>query len=280
MRIGRAIRTSSETSVYFTLPKHLTFKSRKQLKLLTRDKPRYDPESVEGKRANTYLADGFFGVLWGILGDLDYFCGILNLPRWSSDSSPCPLCPCTGVGDLTWRNCRMDAPWTKVIWTATKWLRWANRSKNPLFDLPGVTICTVALDYMHCKYLGSDQYMFGSVLALLIYHMLPDTPQRNLEYCWSKLKRFFKTSGTKKHFRYLNKLTMVKKKKGFPKLRGKAAEIKAFGPALLHLWKTHMNSELGVHRSIKIMLELNVEMERIMSDNKEFVALPEAQASL
>ena len=73
---------------------------------------------------------------------------------------------------------------------------------------------------------------------------------------------------------------MVKKKKGFPKLRGKAAEIKAFGPALLHLWKTHMNSELGVHRSIKIMLELNVEMERIISDNKEFVALPEAQASL
>ena len=68
---------------------------------------------------------------------------------------------------------------------------------------------------------------------------------------------------------------MIKKKKGYPKLRGKAAEIKAFGPALLHLWKKHMNSGLGVHRSIKIMLEMNVEMERIVSDNKELVALPE-----
>ena len=34
--------------------------------------PRYDPDSMDGKRAFSPLANGLFGVLWGIIGDLEY----------------------------------------------------------------------------------------------------------------------------------------------------------------------------------------------------------------
>ncbi|CAE8616927.1 unnamed protein product, partial [Polarella glacialis] len=35
-----------------------------------------------------------------------------------------------------------------------------------------VTAVSIALDYMHCKYLGSDMYQFGSVLYMLCYFVL------------------------------------------------------------------------------------------------------------
>ena len=37
--------------------------------------PRFPSSSLAGKRANTWLASGYLGVLTGILGDLDYLSG-------------------------------------------------------------------------------------------------------------------------------------------------------------------------------------------------------------
>lgn len=43
--------------------------------------PRYSPNCEAGRRALTPLAGGFRGILWGIMGDLDYFTKALLLPR-------------------------------------------------------------------------------------------------------------------------------------------------------------------------------------------------------
>jgi hypothetical protein len=61
---------------------------------------------------------------------------------------------------------------------------------------------------------------------------------------------------------------MFQKKKGFPKLRGKAAEIRSLGPALHQLWKTHMVEALGIHRHIEMMLRMNVAMEDLLLEFK------------
>jgi hypothetical protein len=54
-----------------------------------------------------------------------------------------------------------------------------------LFSLPGVTALAVAYDYMHCKYLGVDGYLFGSVFWLLCFQILPGTPKENLAQVWA-----------------------------------------------------------------------------------------------
>lgn len=41
--------------------------------------------------------------------------------------------------------------------------------------LDGLTILNVIPDLMHVKHLGVDQYVYGSVLALLVYVILPGT---------------------------------------------------------------------------------------------------------
>ena len=38
-----------------------------------------------------------------------------------------------------------------------------------LFLLEGVSLHTLGIDYLHVKYLGCDQYLYGSVLWLLVY---------------------------------------------------------------------------------------------------------------
>ena len=218
-------------------------------------------------------------MLWAIIGDLDYMAAVLGLPRFSSKAAPCSLCRCTGVGPLTWTDCRLSAPWMLTCWAVGAWRAWADRSKNPVFDLPSVSALTVGLDYTHAKYLGMDQYQFGSVLYLLVFIVMQGSPMQNLTKIWVCVKQYYKEHKTPVRHRYLNKLTMFCRKKGFPKLRGKAAEIKYFGKPLLAVWSKWMNPALVVHRRIHLMLKCNVMMEDIMSEHKNDFALPPESAT-
>lgn len=209
------------------------------------------------------------------MGDLDYMAGVLGLPRWSSGQGPCALCQCTANGPLSYTNFQPTAPWIATCWSPAAWLAWPLRCTNPLFDLPGVTALTVALDYMHTKYLGSDQYMFASVLVLLVYYILPGSPQENLDECWNFIQEFYRQNATPHRYQYLNKLSMFVRKSGYVKLRGKAAEVKDLGPALLALWTSKMNAHIEIHKCIKMMLKLNVQMETILKDYKGSYTLPE-----
>ena len=54
----------------------------------------YDPESEEGQRAGTLLAGGFCGLVWGLIGDLEYNALEYRLPSWSNtslDGHPCSI---------------------------------------------------------------------------------------------------------------------------------------------------------------------------------------------
>ena len=240
---------------------------------------KYARNTEQGTKAGTPLAGGYYATVWGILGDLDYFAKTLKLPHHSS-SSPCALCRCTLHGDATWRDNRANAAWLETIWKPLEWLQWPSRSKCKLFDLPGVTACTVCLDYMHSKYLGCDQYIFGSVLYMLCFVIMPLTPLENLKQCWAFIKRFYKNHGVKNKLFNLTKLSMFVRKKDYPKLRGKAAQIKAVGPAILALWtKLTKNSTDVMYKSILILLQANVKMEQILNKFANHVALPENEAN-
>ena len=61
-----------------------------------------------------------------------------------------------------------------------------------MFSLPGVSIATVYPDAMHIKHLGTDQYDYGSVIKLLTHHMMPSTPDLNLDAFVAHLKLAYK----------------------------------------------------------------------------------------
>lgn len=135
------------------------------------------------------------------------------------------------------------------------------------------------MDYMHVKYLGTDMYQYGSVFAILVNFVLGNSPEQNLAECWTFLKAFFKEHRTPSPYRYLNRISMFMRTKGrFPKLRGKAAEVKHLGPAITALWESKMNVHVATHRKIRLMLRANCRMEELLSEHKEDWALPAGAA--
>lgn len=137
----------------------------------------------------------------------------------------------------------------------------------------------VHLDYMRSKYLGVDQYTYGSVLALLVCKVMDDdSPQNNLNVLWREIQVYYRAHETKVQYRYLNKATMFLWQNGTPKLRGKAGEIRHFAPVLLHLWARRMNEGMLVHEQIKFLLKFSVQMEELIADNRDELAFPPGDA--
>ena len=241
---------------------------------------RYKPNTREGRKAGTPLAGGYFAVLWTVIGDLDYFHAILELPHFGRAENMCALCQATKSGPTTWCNFRRDAPWRATCWQATAWRNWPGRSKSPLFNLSYTSCLTIALDYLHVKYLGYDMYVFGSVLELLCRSILPESPEASLATIWRRLQAAYGRLKTpvQARYRYLTKLSMFMRK-GYAKLRGKGSEVRHLGRALALVFEQFYNNALQTHREILLMLQLNVEMENILEANRNEYALPGDEAA-
>ena len=138
-----------------------------------------------------------------------------------------------------------------------------------LFSLFYTSALTVSLDYLHCKYLGSDQYQFGAVLEMLTRFILKGTPEANLATIWEALQKAYDRLRTplQSRFRYLNKLSMFIRA-GYSKLRGKGGEIRHLGFALTIVFRRFMNKNLQVHREVLYMLEANNRMEKLLEENR------------
>ena len=241
-------------------------------------KLRYDRSSEHGRRALSPLAGGHYGVLWGILGDLDYMNKALDLPRSTLAAGPCALCRCKGFGPLSWTDFRTGAPWRNVQWTAHEWRLWEGRSKCPLFTDPNFSPWLLSMDWMHAKYLGHDQQTYGSVLSLMVHFVLPGQPEKNLETIWKDIQEYYREFQTPVRYKYLNRLSMFQRKT-YPKLRGKAAEIKYLAGPLLHVWQKYYNPQLSIHRDILLYLKLNLQIEEQLVDNKDNTSFPEEEAA-
>ena len=69
--------------------------------------------------------------------------------------------------------------------------------------------------------------------------------------------------------------------KNFPYLKGKAAEIREIGPALLHVFSAFMDRGNAQHRRMHLALRLSCKMEEIIREHKGCFTLgPEAAADL
>ena len=198
----------------------------------------------------------------------------LLLPRWSKQSSPCSLCRCTKHGPLSYLDNRLPdptkniegAPWLGTWWTFDEWKNWDGRSACPLFLLAWLSACNVALDWMHVKYLRADQYLYGGCVYLLVFNILPGTPKANLQVLWCWMKQYYKQHKPLVRYRQFNKMTMFLKKRDFPKLRGKAAEVKAFGKVLQEMWVHFMDKGDDQHKKIRFLLKNNIELDNILAE--------------
>ena len=226
----------------------------------------FETSSPEGRRAGQWLADGWRGILVASCGDLDYMSQFQGLPRWNSNS-PCCLCQCQKRGAHSWHNFSSDAPWRTTVWSSAAWRNWPNRSMNKLFQQALCSVLVVHFDLMHCRYLGYLQQLFGSVFWMLCEGgMMQASPLENLHELWAFLKTY--QNNHKVHSPYsqrLNKLSMYKKQSDFPKLRGKASEIKDMAEAMQAMW-SYFAVPGQDFQEIGLLLKLTCEFEEILQE--------------
>ena len=129
---------------------------------------------------------------------------------------------------------------------------------------------------MHCKSLGIDKPMLGSVLWLLIHFVMPDEPENNLKIVWQDIVREYDELGTVNRYGFMRQTMFTTKSQ--PKLRGKAGEVKDLGPVILRIWRKYHNPNLLTHLKILMILEGSAHMDEILEAHPSDFALPPEQA--
>lgn len=230
---------------------------------------RYAHGTKEYSRAGKLLAEGFYCILTSLVGDLDYTNKFLQMPHWASASRPCNLCLTTSHGPDTWKDFRSVAPWRSKILTTTQWYASSDRSACPLFRVPSINGLVVQPDLMHCKYLGYMQFFLGSVLYLLTHVLMPSTPISNLRRIGLMVRRIQnREAGVVNKFplNAWSKLSIFLRKKGYPKLRAKAAQIQDVSRALARVWNRFAAHDNVNQRRIKLVFQLDQDIETTLSE--------------
>eukprot|EP00438_Fugacium_kawagutii_P002248 Skav227464 [mRNA] locus=scaffold2491:304236:304937:- [translate_table: standard] len=133
---------------------------------------------------------------------------------------------------------------------------------------------------MHNAYLGWFQFLYGSILHLLCFDILALDPLSNLKTCGAFFKEFQKSDASRQKYRpLLNKLSMFQKQSGFPKLKGRAADIRGLDKAMKALWETYMDAANEQHQQIAVMLTLHVDIRNLLdeySPKQGYLAVPDA----
>ena len=224
---------------------------------------RFAAGTREASLAGSPLADGYYCLLFQLCGDLDYNSKWLSMPRWSAADKMCCLCKAQLNGVLSWRDNRLTSAWQSHSHTTSSW-KDAVSTNCKIFALPGVTSLNIALDYMRCMFLGWLQFVYGSVLHVLVHTAMPDDQLTNLRNIQSFIKEHQSANNIPHRYRQpLKKLTMFQPKKGYPKLRGRAADIKGLHSTMVSMWRTFGQNHNVADRQfqqILAMLELNDEI--------------------
>jgi hypothetical protein len=238
----------------------------------------YPANTVAGRRAGSDLAGGYKARVWCLKGDLDYLAKQLHLRHFSS-AHPCCLCPAnSSPGDpLCWSEFRTGrAQWQSELWTNSEWAE-ANQSPHQLLQLSGVGIQSVFFDWMHVKHLGCDKYTYASVLHLLCYSIMPGDPAANMAEVWRLCNIFYKDRRPSDHYRNLHLSSIGPTRSPhskFPKMRGKAAQVRHLGAALIDVWTSKMDRGCTQHRQIEYILRYSTRLEDVLDEHKFDNALP------
>lgn len=232
----------------------------------------YPPDSVEARRASEdpFLAGGYYGVLYLVKGDLEHMHKAFDF-KAAGGADRCSCCQ-ANTSDVPWTDCRAGAAWEATIWSDEDW-RHDNPNRNPIFQLPGIGISAFLPDVMHCVYLGSYQYCFGSVIQFLAYHKMARSPEANCVQLWSDLKAEYHSLKTKHQLSDLKVSKFYKGPGAFPILKGRAAELRHLPHPLLKVFMKYMGDN-DIDRRIVLILQMACQMEDIITDHMHLYVWP------
>ena len=212
------------------------------------------------------LADGFYCVLWLIRADLEFLFLTMKLANYNCAVNPCNLC-LANDNVRNFRDARRGlAQWMKSVWTNETFKR-AHPDRHPLLNLPGVGILAYAPDILHTKHIGTDGYFLGSVLELLCFYMLANSPQENFDTIWQDIRAAYSRSTARSKFTNMT-INMFHKEGGMPFLKGAGAILKCLVPILRSVFAKYMNKDDQQHRFVYAALGESINIDAVLDAHR------------
>ena len=117
-------------------------------------------------------------VLWGILGDLDFFFKDLKTKHWNAKGlgGMCNFCPANTLpledpDAVPWQDHRKKASWRALIFLAALWAG-IPPSSHPIWQLPGLSRFHLMQDCLHIlEQNGVSSHCVGNCLATILEEM-------------------------------------------------------------------------------------------------------------
>ena len=132
-------------------------------------------------------------------------------------------------------------------------------------------------------YLGTVQRIVGSVLWLMVFHCLPDRPEKNMERVFAEICQFYSMAGTQCQHTNLGINSFVDPAKAhtsYPKLKGKGVEARDLVEAVLHTWGKFSVHTTYEHERVALLLRSQVDAQALEGGECRFLldsAVPEVR---
>eukprot|EP00959_Pyramimonas_sp_CCMP1952_P309646 6480016-Pyramimonas_sp.AAC.1 len=244
-----------------------------------------DHRSAEGVLAGTPLCsldEPYFGVLWSVKGDLDWYFKGLGLKSYNS-VAPCEFCPCdrTKPKALWPTSFHATAEWKRKLHTSVEW-RESQEDLHILFQqLPYLSQHNLEADELHILHLGVLQYYLGSILWLLVYECMAGTPQENMDKIWAAvLVEYSKFPGGTEYSKLgLSSFTNpANHDKQYPRLKGRGCEVKSLLLPLQAVWLRYKKNG-AFYTVVSESFDAITQVQYIIDEFKADLFAPDTEAA-
>ena len=188
----------------------------------------------DARKGRPLTTAGHFGVIYRLLGDLDWMHNHFKCRLAAGANLPC--CFDDGNrGDMPFLDLRPGAAWTTTLKTPP-----CPAPDHPVFTVPGASLFCVSIDEMHTVDLGVLQELAGSILWTLVYDnpTLEGNAEKKLDIVWGRIRALYEEQRTQTRMANLT-LQMFCNPKAysvqFPSLSAHAAETRALFPILAQI---------------------------------------------
>jgi hypothetical protein len=182
------------------------------------------------------LADGYFGVVHAVCGDMAWFAERLRLRHFHPGAEqPCCFCRCDR-STVPFKDLREAAEWRSTCAQPPL----GRQSTSPIWDIPGLSLFTVRLDLMHIMDLGVIPHFIGSCFWSMVYNAeVPGaTISMRLRFLWNRIKFLYDAQKTNCRISRLDLSLFTdpsRPRAYFPFFKGKAAKNRHMLPIVLFL---------------------------------------------